>query len=93
MSCAVPGCVKNQRNSKNTFFSLPKEEKIAKAWVKRLNRKDTLPKKVLVCDDHFPLEAFDASNELKICFQEKGMVYSFLCDCSDIYDYVRVTAF
>ena len=53
MSCAVLGCFQNQRNSKNTFFVLPKDKIIAQAWIKRLNRKDSLPKKVLVCEDHF----------------------------------------
>lgn len=71
-SCAVPGCLNSQVNSKKTFFSLPKNEANARAWIKRLNRLDTLPKKVLVCEDHFSSDCFDPNNEMKIRFQQKG---------------------
>ena len=77
MSCAVPGCKNNQRNCKKTFFTLPKKGTEAKAWIGRLNRKDTLPKKVLVCEDHFSEECFDPSYELKIRFQEQGKLFLF----------------
>jgi len=60
MSCPVPGCSNNKRNSKK-LSSLPKREAIAKAWITRLNRKDALPKKVFVCEDHFSKECFAMS--------------------------------
>ena len=65
--------VNNQRNLKKTFFTLPKEETLRKAWIKRINRVDSLPKKVFVCEEHFLDECFNKSNELKIRFQEQGL--------------------
>jgi len=74
MTCAVPGCLNSRRNTKKTFFKLPKDPNTAKAWIGRLRRKDTLPKLVNVCEDHFEDDCFDASNELKIRFQAQGMI-------------------
>ena len=71
MSCAIPGCTNNKRKKK-TLFSLPKDPKLSKAWITRINRKDELPKSVYVCEDHFESTDFDANNEIKIRYREEG---------------------
>ena len=65
-----------------SFFSLPKNERESKPWVERLNRKDALPKKVLICEDHFTHDCFDVSTELKIRFQEKGEEFFQYCSAN-----------
>ena len=64
--CAVPGCFNNQKNCDKTFFKVPKNEKQSNLWIKQLTirRKDTLPKIVLFCEDHFTDDCFDKSADL-----------------------------
>ena len=64
-SCAVPECTNTKRNSKKSFFKLPKDKSIASLWVTRIRREDKLPIEVLVCEDHFSSECFDQSADLK----------------------------
>ena len=71
-ACAVPTCKNNQKNCDKTFFTLPKTKKVAEAWIERLNRKDAIPKVVVVCDEHFEDTCFDKSTELRRRLQEPG---------------------
>ena len=64
MSCAVPGCSNDKKNSKKTLFSLPKDRQIAKQWITPFNRKNELPKYPYVYEDHFSSDSFDQNNEM-----------------------------
>ena len=55
MSCVIPGCENNQKNSKGLFFARCRDpwKEIVKKY-----RNDPLPKKALICEDHFSPECF-----------------------------------
>ncbi|XP_066914318.1 uncharacterized protein [Clytia hemisphaerica] len=73
-ACAAVGCDKHQRRDKDiTFFNLPSEKthKDKERRLKWLNiiknkRKDELPKKIVLCENHFSDEMFDESREMQI---------------------------
>ena len=71
-SCAVPNCNNNKKNCDKSFFKLPKDKKVADAWIGRLRREDELPKEVIVCEVHFTEDCFDPSTELRRRFQQPG---------------------
>ena len=54
MSCVIPGCKNNQKNSieEKSFFQC------RDAWkeIVKKYRNDPLPKKALICEDHFSPE-------------------------------------
>ena len=63
--CAAVSC-KNykKKNTDLTFFSLPKEKKLAEEWKAKIKRAD-LPKVVYLCENHFEDHCFDQSVELR----------------------------
>ena len=65
MNCSVWGCDNYRKKTREiTFFNLPKDKKIADAWIARLRRVD-IPKNVIVCEEHFEDECFDKSVDIK----------------------------
>ena len=73
--CAVPRCLKNQKNNTDIgFYSLPADPKRASLWIQRIRREDKLPIKVVVCETHFSVDAFDESVEFRRSHQPKGII-------------------
>lgn len=61
MSCAAYGCDNKKRKNKDkTFFSLPKDPLVKKAWIAAIGTKD-LPIQIFVCSDHFDKSCYDPS--------------------------------
>ena len=73
-ACAAVGCNLHQRRDHNiTFFGLPSEksenERLRRStWISIIQskRKDELPKKIVLCENHFSEEMFDQSREMQI---------------------------
>ena len=59
MSCVVPDCKRNQKNSPGTHFARCNEQTLEK--IKKI-RNDPLPKKKLICEDHFSPDCFKIIN-------------------------------
>lgn len=63
--CSAFGCSNNsKRDKEKSFFRLPGDPNVRNAWVKAINRTE-LPKKVLLCSDHFTENCFDKSWSLQ----------------------------
>ena len=80
-ACAAVGCSKHQRRDKDViFFNLPKTKTLASKWIKRIKnkRKDELPKKIVLCENHFSDEMFDKSIDMQNQFLQ-GMLYLLSC--------------
>ena len=54
----------SKKNSDKTFFRLPTDTTLKSQWVKAINR-ESLPKTVYVCSDHFDKSCFDSSWDLQ----------------------------
>ena len=68
-ACAAVGCNKHQsRDHDITFFHLPSNKFYSSKWVSIIKnkREDELPKKVVLCENHFSEEMFDKSREMEI---------------------------
>ena len=75
--CAVKNCSNHQRNNKGImFFTLPRNDPVGSEWLRRIKiqRKDDLPKKIVLCETHFSGEMFDKSVDLQIKLL-KGMLF------------------
>lgn len=59
--CAAVYCdYTKKKNPEKTFFKVPEEEKLRKAWLAGINRQN-LPKNIYLCDGHFAESCFDVS--------------------------------
>ena len=54
-TCCVPGCFSNSKKDKAlSFYRIPKDKKLRKAWLHKISRKDFRPTDGhRVCSDHF----------------------------------------
>ena len=69
MSCVVPGCPNNQKNQKYkpykvSFCRVPDGLKNS---IKKI-RYDSLPRKALICEEHFSSKSFKITNGRCIFF-------------------------
>ncbi|XP_057314922.1 THAP domain-containing protein 10-like [Hydractinia symbiolongicarpus] len=63
--CSAYGCKNNIKSNKDkSFFLMPKNPEVSKAWIAAINR-TKLPAKVFLCSDHFEETCFDPSWKLQ----------------------------
>ena len=63
--CAAYKCDNRKTKcSTLTFFTLPKDKKLADAWITKI-KTTTLPKYVYLCEEHFEEQCFDKSVDLR----------------------------
>ena len=63
--CAAVGCINFKAKNRNlTFFNLPREKDLAAKWKAKIKR-ENLPKKVYLCEEHFEEQCFDRSVDLQ----------------------------
>ena len=68
VNCAIVGCYNDSRKSTNvTYYPLPKDKLMKKAWLHKISRdKTNLPKEcnTRVCSVHFEEESFKRDLEV-----------------------------
>ena len=59
--CAAVGCTNNRQNCKYSFFSLPKDKKLAAKWKAKVKRDKKLPKdeNFYLCELHFETQCIE----------------------------------
>lgn len=61
VSCAAYGCSNSRKNTKFSFFRLPKEKNVARMWKMNVNRVGSQPKddNYFLCETHFEESCFE----------------------------------
>ena len=70
MTCAAINCHnKSRRDKDRSFFNIPNDPVVKQAWIAAISR-TVLPKKIVLCSDHFEEKCFDPSWKLQneLCY-------------------------